>query len=104
MTRREIMKVGLGAGASALLPANLFAQQGDLITRPIPSSGEALSVIGIGTARRYSGVTADQRAEITEVLSRLPALEGQVIDSAAGYGDAEALVGELVEEIGPQPS
>ena len=95
ITRRELMKFGLGAGASALLPANLFAQQGDLITCPIPSSGEALPVIGIGTARRYSGITAEQRAEISEVLSRLPTLGGKVIDTAAGYGEAEALLGEL---------
>ena len=104
ITRRELMKFGLGAGASALLPANLFAQQGDLITCPIPSSGEALPVIGIGTARRYSGITAEQRAEISEVLSRLPTLGGKVIDTAAGYGEAEALLGELIAEIGNRRS
>lgn len=104
ITRRELVKFGLGAGASALLPANPFAQQGDLITRPIPSSGEALPVIGIGTARRYSGMTAEQRGEISEVLSRLPTLGGKVIDTAAGYGEAEALLGELIAEIGNRRS
>ena len=48
------MKLGLGLGALALIPEGLLrAQQTPLIQRPIPSTGETIPVVGIGTARRY---------------------------------------------------
>jgi len=53
LNRREFLKAGVGAGASLLLPSGrVFAQSGGLIQRKIPSSGESLPVIGIGTALR----------------------------------------------------
>ena len=54
MDRRTVIKAGLGLGASLLLrPADIFAQTQPLIQKQIPSSGESIPVIGIGTARRY---------------------------------------------------
>jgi len=48
---------GLGIGASLLLPAKrLFAQPAPLLRKQIPSSGEMIPIIGIGTARRYEDV------------------------------------------------
>jgi aryl-alcohol dehydrogenase-like predicted oxidoreductase len=98
LTRRELMKAGLGLGVSTLLPRErLFAQAGNQILRKIPSSGEALPVIGIGTARRY---TPDAKEEITEVVRLLPKLGGRVIDTAPSYGQAEVVVGDVVAAVG----
>src|SRR5690606_2127037 len=49
MSRRELMQVGLAAGMVALPSRALGQTSGDVITRPIPSSGERVPVIGIGT-------------------------------------------------------
>jgi aryl-alcohol dehydrogenase-like predicted oxidoreductase len=102
LTRRELMTTGLALGASAVLPLDrLSAQAGTLITRKIPSSGEALPVIGIGTARRFDiGADAPERAEIKEVLRRFAAAGGRVIDTAPSYGMAESTVGDLVADLG----
>ncbi|MGH7833889.1 MAG: aldo/keto reductase, partial [Candidatus Binatia bacterium] len=57
LSRRQLLKTGVSAGASMLLPsARLFAQGGSLIQKKIPSSGESVPIIGIGTARRYEEI------------------------------------------------
>jgi aryl-alcohol dehydrogenase-like predicted oxidoreductase len=102
-TRRQVVKLGVGAAAgSVLVPFSTVSGQAapKLITKPIPSTGEQIPVIGIGTARRYEAPSAEDRAEIKEVLRLLPQLGGKVIDTAPGYGQAESLVGELVAELG----
>lgn len=104
LSRREMVKLGVGAGAGMLMglrPQNLIGQDADLIMKPIPSSGEQLPVMGIGTARRYDvGTSAEERAPLKEVLEAFPKLGGRIIDTAPGYGQAEIVVGELIHEIG----
>jgi aryl-alcohol dehydrogenase-like predicted oxidoreductase len=94
-SRRDILK-------AAVL---LAAPAGDVIRKKIPSSGEAIPVIGIGTARRYD-VPADapNRAELKEVLRRFAEMGGKVVDTAPSYGMAEERVGELVAELGNRRS
>lgn len=101
LSRRELLKAGIALGASMVLPrADLFAQAGPLIQRRIPSSGESLPIIGIGTARRYeSAPTGAERAPLREVLRQFKELGGRVIDTAPSYGNAEAIVGDLVSEL-----
>ena len=71
------------------------------MTRPIPSSGERLPVVGIGTAVifDYQDDPAKQAAR-GEVIRRLVAGGGRLIDTAAGYGSAEERLGEIVAELG----
>lgn len=105
LSRRELFKAGLGIGASLVLPfGSALAQEGAVIHRKIPSSGERLPVIGIGTARSYEGTTAAERARLKEVLRRFKELGGKVIDTAPSYGNAETVVGELVAELGIRDS
>jgi aryl-alcohol dehydrogenase-like predicted oxidoreductase len=100
-SRRELLKAGIGVWASIFLPsANLLAQAASLIQRKIPSTGESLPIIGIGTARRYEAVTTEaERAPLREVLGRFKEMGGKVIDTAPSYGTAEMLVGDLVAEL-----
>jgi aryl-alcohol dehydrogenase-like predicted oxidoreductase len=111
LSRRDAIKLGLGVGATTLAalgrPAVLmgsrpsFAQTGDLISKPIPSSGERIPVVGIGTARRYNvGEAAAERAPLKEVLEAFPDLGGRLIDTAPSYGTAEPVVGDLLAELG----
>jgi aryl-alcohol dehydrogenase-like predicted oxidoreductase len=97
-SRRQLLTVGIGMGAWVCLhPASLLAQADPLIQRRIPSTGESLPVIGIGTARRYEAVrTEAERAPLREVVRRFQELGGKVIDTAPSYGTAEVVVGDLV--------
>jgi len=104
-SRRDMLKISAGAGAGlALGNWSVFAQSSQpagLIQRAIPSSGERLPLVGIGTARRYNvGTSAEDRAPLKEVLKRLPELGGKLIDTAPSYGTAETVVGDLVRDIG----
>ena len=105
-TRRELLKDGIGAGVALLLsPGRPGAQPGPLIERPIPSSGERLPVIGIGTARRWeSAATPAEMASLRDVLRQLADRGGKVVDTAPSYGGAEALAGELCAELGIRAS
>jgi len=101
LSRRSILKSGLAIGASFLLPAEYArAQSQPLISKKIPSSGEAIPIIGIGTARRYEDVKNDaEKVPLRETIRQFQALGGKVIDSSPSYGTAEAVVGELVEGL-----
>jgi aryl-alcohol dehydrogenase-like predicted oxidoreductase len=100
LTRRELIKAGIGAGASMLLPAGTLLAQAPLIQRKIPSTGETLPIIGVGTARRYEEIKADtEKVPLRDTLRQFKELGGKVIDSSPTYGTAEAVVGELVEQL-----
>ena len=101
ISRRDFFKAGIAAGAALALPANgLFGQSTALLQKKIPSSGESIPVVGIGTARRYEEIqTAAEKAPLRETIQRFSELGGKVIDSSPSYGTAEAVVGELVDQI-----
>jgi aryl-alcohol dehydrogenase-like predicted oxidoreductase len=99
--RRTVIKAGLGLGAAILVPeSGIFAQSQPLLQKKIPSSGENIPIIGIGTARRYEDVKNDaEKAPLRETIRQFQALGGKVIDSSPSYGTAEAVVGELAEGL-----
>jgi len=101
MRRRTVIKAGLGLGASLLLrPTNIFAQAQPLIQKKIPSTGENIPIIGLGTARRYEEIKTDaEKVPLRETIRQFQTLGGKVIDSSPSYGTAEAVVGELVEGL-----
>src|SRR5581483_5800146 len=88
LTRRELLKAGMATGASLLLPAiDLRAQSSGLIQKKIPSSGESLPAIGLGTARRWESITTDaERAPLRDTLREFKAVGATVIDSSPTYG------------------
>lgn len=103
MTTMEISRrVFLAGGAGGLLAAGLGGQrpaQGvtptSLITRPIPSTGEKLPAVGLGTFQTFD-VGADRVAEVQPVLDRFFELGGRLIDSSPMYGNAEQAVGLML--------
>ena len=91
MTRRELAAL---LGAAVLAPSAL-AQTGELLTRAIPSSGERLPAVGLGTSNVFgSGEEARQKA--SAVLQALLASGGRLIDTASTYGEAEAVLGDVM--------
>jgi diketogulonate reductase-like aldo/keto reductase len=70
-------------------------------TRPIPSSGESLPVIGLGTWQTFDvGANAAAHAPLKEVLQALFDAGGRVVDSSPMYGSSESVVGELCVQLG----
>lgn len=87
--------------ALAQVPALAAAQNPATLTKAIPSTGEPLPVVGLGTARRYeSAASRAEQAVLRDTLGEFVALGDSVIDTAPTYGDAERVVGELVAAMG----
>ncbi|HSJ07499.1 MAG TPA: aldo/keto reductase [Longimicrobiales bacterium] len=113
-TRREALRIGAAAALGLTvgrLPlhaapyASLAASRSggvwadDLITKAIPSSGERIPVVGLGT-NRYSVTEEADLAARRAVLRRMPDLGLTVVDTAPSYGRSEEVIGQLTSEIG----
>ena len=101
VSRRVAMKAGASAALGlALAPRFAEAQSNlPLITKAIPSSGERIPVIGLGT-NAYSVNTPEQMAPLREVIERMGQMGGTVIDTARAYGRSEAVIGEILAGLG----
>jgi diketogulonate reductase-like aldo/keto reductase len=74
-----------------------------MLTRAIPSSGEKLPLIGLGTWQAFDvDLTSDNRRQLGDVLSLFVKLGGRVIDTSPMYGRAEDVIGELTSGLGIQ--
>ena len=72
-----------------------------MLKRPVPSSGEPLPVVGVGTWQTFDvGADAPERAELKEVLRLLVEAGGSVVDSSPMYGRSERVAGDLAAELG----
>ncbi len=104
----------LAGGAGGLLAAGITGGRASgaprkpasaPLMRPIPSSGESIPALGLGTWQTFD-VTGDKVATVQPVLDRFLALGGRVIDSSPMYGNAEAAVGEVLrarKDVGIKP-
>jgi diketogulonate reductase-like aldo/keto reductase len=108
MTRRKATHL-IGVGAAGLcLPlrasaADAKTETSAMLTRAIPSSGEKLPVIGLGTWQAFDvDLTSDSRRQLGDVLSLFVKLGGRVIDMSPMYGRAEEVIGELTTALGIQ--
>jgi len=96
LSRRGLLRLGLLSGVAAALPPTVHAADGRVITKAIPSTGERIPVIGIGTNRFGRTPYEDVRS----ILKRMYELGGTVIDTAALYGNSEVQIGKALEELG----
>jgi aryl-alcohol dehydrogenase-like predicted oxidoreductase len=98
VTRRDF---GALAGA-ALLARKALAQNGaaPLIERAIPSSGERLPTVGLGTARVFDSDDERTRQAASQVIGTLVEAGGRVIDTASSYGEAESVLGDVIARAG----
>jgi aryl-alcohol dehydrogenase-like predicted oxidoreductase len=105
--RRAVLQGVAAGGVSFALGASVALGEVKaplpLITKIIPSTGEKLPVVGIGT-NQYSVSAPEELAARREVLRELPHLGGKLVDTAWGYGDAEIVIGGLVKDLGNRDS
>jgi diketogulonate reductase-like aldo/keto reductase len=86
------------AGSAPGRPA--WAQAGAIRKRPIPSSGEQIPVIGMGTWITFNvGRDSLEHARLSQVLQGFFARGGSLIDSSPMYGSAEEVLGELLPKV-----
>jgi aryl-alcohol dehydrogenase-like predicted oxidoreductase len=104
ISRREALRLGaLAAAGLAIGPSVPLAARTtprlEPITKPIPSTGERIPVIGLGT-NQYSVDTPEDMSQLQEVLESMVELGGSVVDTARVYGRAEEVIGELLQRMG----
>lgn len=100
-SRREILKY-LGLLTAAGWSRNLLSIENQAMrTRAIPSSGEQLPLVGLGTWIQFDvGSDAAERDPLKEVLKLMAEKGGELIDSSPMYGNSETIVGNLTAETG----
>jgi aryl-alcohol dehydrogenase-like predicted oxidoreductase len=83
--------------AAPLAPFTAAASPGQLLMRRIPSTGETLPAIGLGTSGPFEvGADASARAPLREVLQAFFAAGASLIDTSPMYSTAEAVLGDLL--------
>jgi aryl-alcohol dehydrogenase-like predicted oxidoreductase len=92
MTRREF---AIATGAAVLAPP-ASAQTNALVTSAISNSGERLPAVGLGTAQVFNTNDEATRQKAAAVLQALIAGGGRLVDTSSVYGDAEAVLGDVI--------
>jgi len=97
LSRRAVLRLMVAAAAAG--PARAGAAS-SIRQSPIPSSGERIPTVGVGTWRTFDvGASAAERAPLKEVLRQFVGLGGRVVDSSPMYGAAESVVGDLATDL-----
>ena len=104
INRREWLGLTLSAGAAlALDPPLLWAARQQLITRAIPSTGERLPIVGLGSSATFGQVAGSEDVTaLRDVLRTMVEKGGTVFDTAPSYGGgaSEEVAGRLASEVG----
>jgi aryl-alcohol dehydrogenase-like predicted oxidoreductase len=103
ITRREWLKITGAAGAVLCVDPQLMlaAEQGEMIKRAIPSSGEKIPMMGLGSSATFSRLAGSGDVEaLRDVLRTLTENGGTVFDTAPSYGDSEEVAGAIVNDLG----
>src|SRR5215210_6775829 len=105
ISRRMALRLFAAGAAGVFLKTTSCMAKTAMLTRSIPSSGEALPVVGLGTWQTFdAGASAAERQPLEEVLALFVKMGGRVIDSSPMYGRSEQVVGEIATKLGVQPS
>src|SRR5690349_5705353 len=104
LTRRAALTLAAAGVAGLVLPRNPGAQTVALPTRAIPSTGERIPVVGLGTWITFNvGNDAQLRQSCTEVMRAFFAGGGRVVDSSPMYGSSQSVVGQGLKTLGTPP-
>jgi aryl-alcohol dehydrogenase-like predicted oxidoreductase len=105
VTRRDWLRLTAAGGAAlSLNPKLLHALQArELITRAIPSTGEQVPVVGLGSSATFASVArSEDVSALRDVLRTMVENGGTVFDTAPSYGASEQVAGDLANELGIQ--
>ncbi|MDQ7246881.1 aldo/keto reductase [Dongia sedimenti] len=101
-TRRAFLQTSVAAtAAGALLPTALRAATAEPASRPIPSSGEQLPIVGLGTWITFNvGEDPQRKDECAAVMAAFFESGGRMIDSSPMYGSAQPVIGYGLQKLG----
>jgi len=102
LTRREYLKAAALAGSALTLQPGLLSafESGELIKRTIPSTGEKLPIVGLGSSATFRSVAgSDDVSALRDVMGTLLDGGGTVFDTAPGYGASEEVSGEIIQDM-----
>ncbi len=102
ISRRTFLELGAGAGflAAAGNWRSLRAENQTRIMATIPSTGEQVPAIGIGTRDYRSNTDAADMQRFRQTLEVFHTSGGRIIDTSPNYGEAETVIGELLRDLG----
>ncbi|MEM7360439.1 MAG: aldo/keto reductase [Pseudomonadota bacterium] len=103
MNRRDFIKTTAATSALGLVGTahSNSSKTAAIATRAIPSSGEPLPIIGLGTWQTFDvGSNNTARTALKPVLTNMVAAGATVVDSSPMYGSSETVVGDLAAELG----
>lgn len=103
--RRRFLRFLAGAGAACSLAPwapSLAARAGAMRHRRIPSSGESIPIVGLGSARTFqvNSIDPETLEPLAGVVQNFYEGGGRLIDSSPMYGTAEAVIGRLARALG----
>jgi diketogulonate reductase-like aldo/keto reductase len=98
MNRWNRRQVLAAAAALGVAPGSVMGERSSMLSKKIPSSGEALPVIGLGTYSVFdvSG-TPDEIATRKDILARLTGAGGSLIDTSPMYNRSEKIIGDVID-------
>lgn len=101
MDRKQFLRLAVGAGLTLGLAPRLPGSTQTLVQRAIPSTGERIPAVGLGSSATFRSVAerGDEEA-LREVLSVLVGRGGTVFDTAPSYGASEEVAGRLARRLG----
>ena len=101
VSRRAVLGAAAAAAASSMLRPLLALAQTDPLTRPIPSSGERLPVVGLGSWITFNvGSDSELQDECAAVMQAFFAAGGRLIDSSPMYGSSQETIGYGLRKLG----
>jgi len=100
ISRRKLLS-GLTSMGAIASPLAAMAQQNGVLTKPVPSSGEALPLVGLGSWITFNvGDDPSARDACADVMAAFFAGGGRMIDSSPMYGSAQDVIGYGLEKLG----
>jgi aryl-alcohol dehydrogenase-like predicted oxidoreductase len=104
LTRRNLMLLGAGVGVTSLSGAwsKLLAAAAPIIKTTIPSTGQQLPSVGIGTVNFGGDPGSDAMTPLKQTLEIFHELGGRLLDTSPNYGNSEAVLGHLLKDLNIQ--
>jgi aryl-alcohol dehydrogenase-like predicted oxidoreductase len=100
-TRRDLIKLGAGAGAVSITGgwSSLLAAGPSGIKTTIPSSGQQVPSVGLGTVKFRGDPSSAEMAPFKQTLEKFYSLGGQLLDTSPNYGNSEEVLGHMLAEL-----
>lgn len=101
LTRRQYLKLTLAAGATLALPPHLIAAAApDPILRAVPSTGERVPAVGLGSSATFAQIArSEDVSALREVMAAMVEHGGTIFDTAPSYGASEQVAGDIAREL-----